>query len=764
MKITLLFRPPENRTEDYWYKFWSTKRVHPNNQLAINLYLFRFIPFLLVLFLAGYLVTALLLFTWVNRKPQEDVGYLDVLLLPLSYEEFQKKRGRIFIESGKAALEQGRIQEGVWRMKIGLGKYPEDQESRTFLAHIYYMAGLVDPSMKLLKNGVKIGTYDADFLKFFFDVAYQSDSYKTIMEVLDILEEDPAFTKNEINIYMIQRHRVTALLELGRPEEALIIAQQINSVPDAKFRMIDAEFLALQKLEKPIDALILLEKWKLRLGTQNPQLQNLFIDAYIALGDEEKIEKSINNLINIDRQNPNLRLHALKKWHDAGNQEQLWDTFLSYLLLFGWKQEALNKINNFVTSIHQVEMVEEILSLARKRSMNQDTILFNLYYAYLMEGRWQDAAVIYEQLQPALETFAETDQLLIGIGQTVVQMKNEENERLQIILLQDLRKLRSSITFYLTMNKILQKSELYEIAVEALAQAQAMFPQSPRINTSFYKAISIANEYNKNNAPIVIEETLDKSPEEYLKQIDELIALGNPNEAENIIDKIYRVAPPWLEGTGDDFEYRKLKLYFETRDLSFQSLSTTLFVANNPNSGPELLQLALTYLDDGRDEQSRMIAEELVKNNPRNIEARNLLEQLGGSNEEELDKDLTEPDEERKTYLSKQGTLDKFRRALANDDFQTCQTIIQGVLHTKPSWLRTDRTSFDILHIEYYLRQHKFIEARPLVRLYMGNDFMSAKELIALGNKLQDEQLNDASLFLEDFVQSKYQYLSLEEE
>lgn len=761
MKINLLFRPPENRTEDHRLKLWSAYHSRESDSAVIDLYVFRLIPYLLIGSIITYFVLALALFVWISRKQQKDVGYWDIVVMPFDWEGFQEKRGKIYIEAGQQDIEDTKYQEGVMKIRIGLNKYPQDRDARLFLSQIYYGAGMVDPALKLLMDGVELGMHDSAYLNAVFRVCYEADAFEAAVEIADLVINDPESSKDHDLIFFTQRFKVTSLIELGEIDEAYRIAHTINTDPEGVRRMVDAEYLALTKAEKPIEALAFLEKWRFQIGPDSVQLQSLFVDAYIQLNDDRRIAKSIQELINIDSLDPALHILAMKKWHQAGKTEELQDAFTRYMLLFGWDEQNLRKVNNLVTSLREIPLIEQVLNFTRKRGMEEEVILFNLFYAYLMDGRWDEANGVLDLLRGKLESFTPIDQRLIAIGETIVYLKREKRDNLRLLLLQELRRLRASIPFYLTVGDILNQSELYDISVDTLEQGLAVFPDSSRIEEKYKQATQLALQYIRDNEVEVIEETLELGPNEYLERLDTLLSEQKFDETTDLITEIYRIGAPWLEARKEDFEYRKLQLYFETRDIQLQTQSTSLFLADNPDKSPELLQLAQGYLDEGKTEQSRMLAEQISKIDPRNQEARQLLEQLGGSSSGDDSGDDAAGSSEDNSILTKGDAIQTLETSIANQDWETAEAMIQTVLRASPSWLDRSRQEFDLIHIRYYLESGNFPSASSLIRIYMGSDIQSARELSNLAKSYGERGLEKERDFLIEQIQRKFPRMKL---
>ena len=161
------------------------------------------------------------------------------------------------------------------KIRIGLSKFPEDRESREFLAQIYYMSGLVDPAHDLMLEGIELGIHDTDYLSSFFKLCFESDAFQSVLDASELVLADPEFSGDPEKLYFINRYKVTSMIEMGLVEEAYALAHEVNTNPEGKRRMIDAEYLALIKSGKPVDALVLLEKWRFRMEPGSIQLQNL---------------------------------------------------------------------------------------------------------------------------------------------------------------------------------------------------------------------------------------------------------------------------------------------------------------------------------------------------------------------------------------------------------------------------------------------------------------------------------------------------------
>jgi hypothetical protein len=311
------------------------------------------------------------------------------------------------------------------------------------------------------------------------------------------------------------------------------------------------------------------------------------------------------------------------------------------------------------------------------------------------------------------------------------------------------------------VSNILKESELYEIAVDTLEQGMAIFPNSKRLEDGYREATQTALQFIRENQEEEIIEVLEQGPNDYLDQLDLWLAEGKYDETADLLLEIDRIGAPWLNARREDFEYRKLQLYFETRDSQLQIQSTSLFLNNNPDSGPELVQLARSYLNEGRNQQSRILVEEIVKNDPRNKEARQLLDQLGGPEIESKGMEATSRAASGPNVRSKTKVMKDLQALIVAKDWAATETLIQQILRISPPWLSRDRQEFDMVHIRYYLESGKLPSASSLIRIYMGSDIQSARQLLNLANEYDSRGLDGEKEFLVAQVQRKFPKMKL---
>ncbi len=82
-------------------------------------------------------------------------------------------------------------------------------------------------------------------------------------------------------------------------------------------------------------------------------------------------------------------------------------------------------------------------------------------------------------------------------------------------------------------------------------------------------------------------------------------------------------------------------------------------------------------------------------------------------------------------------------------------------MRASPEWLTRNRQEFDLLHIRYYLESGNFPSASSLIRIFMGSDANSARELLNLAKDYRNRELDTEMDFLVDQVNRKFPKMKL---
>jgi len=762
MKIRLLFKRPSNRTDDSFFKLFSFRRAYGMESL-FEIYVFRLIPYAFVSAILGYLVLAFALTLWVNRRDFSTISYWDVLKLPTSWDSFEKKRGEDYIRSGKQALEDGRLQEGVMKIRVGLSKNPESLEARMFIARLFYMSGRIHQASYTLEKGIAMGIQDKALLQTYFSICEESDQHDEIIRVCHKIFETGLKDKTEENQLFLETKLIQALLKTEQWEEVLKMAQPINAQADRKVKMVDAEFYALINLKRYDEAEELLKRWNIRTST-DPNLQYLAVELFAHSGDIDQLKTACQRLLNFDLLNPENHIRILEKLHQAGLKEEQTKAIDRFFTFFGDNEKELLLLHHYAAGQKNLPLAERIVKWVRDHQFDDKIHLFNLFYIYLSVGQWDDAKAILDEITPRLEEFNRLDRQLIQIGQYIVELKTDARDAAAPQLLDALHKLRASIPFYLMLKDVLVTCELRTEAVATMNQALGLFPDSARIREAQQE---VTRNLREHEAIIEAEEnitiTLSESPETLLEHLDAFIQSKQFDDAEALLSKIGQAKPTWWNAHRDEFEYRRLMIYMETRDSFLQANSTTLFLEKHPEKTGELLSLARQYTEKGNKAQAQLIVEQILNADSSNTEARQLYREITNTNYKSSTqksvqiKDLSAYDEQH-------FAINELRTAIENENWDQAGTTVQNILEANPTWMRNNRESFDLLNLQLRMSKGNFSQAETLIRIFMAGDPYSARTLLKLAQQNRESGKTEIAEFIEEQVHESFPGLEPDEE
>ena len=138
-----------------------------------------------------------------------------------------------------------------------------------------------------------------------------------------------------------------------------------------------------------------------------------------------------------------------------------------------------------------------------------------------------------------------------------------------------------------------------------------------------------------------------------------------------------------------------------------------------------------------------------------------MLTQLGGNETQTSRAPSDSSRGEDTSMLSRVAVFENLEANIAAKDWKATEAMIQRVLRASPSWMSRYRQEFDLLHIRYYLESGNFPSASSLIRIYMGSDIQSARELANLANEYEAKGLEKEREFLIQQIQRKFPKMKL---
>ncbi len=311
LKIVLSFGEKKVHADAGWmnlYRYFDDLKTR-KRILILNLH--RILPLLALMAVLGYAGAAGGLYFWLDRNHHNKIGFWDIAL-PFRWSTLRAKQGQGFIAEGLEDLKGGNIASGLMRLRIGLIKYPEDQEARLEIARLYTRHGLADKALTALEIGLEYRYPGFDYLSLLFETARFTENYTLTLRVSEQLLQEPENIPDPAIHSLLLKARIQAFLNSEQYQQALQLCRRLNRDKDRSLNAVDGEVLALFGLKQYARAVALLEV--LRLDSEpGSKLMQLLAQAYRNMGNMVELRDILQYLIEKTPRNPQPYLFALNE-------------------------------------------------------------------------------------------------------------------------------------------------------------------------------------------------------------------------------------------------------------------------------------------------------------------------------------------------------------------------------------------------------------------------------------------------------------------
>ena len=209
---------------------------------------------LAALAMAAYLAATTALFAWYDRLPHNLVTWTDCLLVPVRWDEIQRKRGDAYIVAGLAAMDAKNWSEAVLKIQAGLAKSPDNRRGRERLGYFYIAAGQRERGLELLLEGIERSFPGREMVETFVNICLAGEDFDLALQALEAgLTQTSAVAQREHQWMVEQKTRVLMVAE--RYEEALAWVDAQPSMSDVMHESRAVALLSLQRFDEARAAL-----------------------------------------------------------------------------------------------------------------------------------------------------------------------------------------------------------------------------------------------------------------------------------------------------------------------------------------------------------------------------------------------------------------------------------------------------------------------------------------------------------------------------
>ena len=185
-----------SRPAQGWRKFAPFSLRRHDSGWRVQIYWKQSFLFILLAALLGWIGTATAAYVFVKyNRGFTEVRYVDMLLLPSHWHEYQVSRGDFLIKNAQVELKKQNYREAFDSLRSGLIKSPANKEGRLLLAQFYALWKRPDLSRTTLLEGFTFHKNEPDYLKTLFSfLLQQQDDRQVLAFYKELLGGDSTIT------------------------------------------------------------------------------------------------------------------------------------------------------------------------------------------------------------------------------------------------------------------------------------------------------------------------------------------------------------------------------------------------------------------------------------------------------------------------------------------------------------------------------------------------------------------------------------------
>ena len=562
------------------------------------------------------------------QDPFNQIGFSDLLAWPVRRERVAELQGRAWLARGNAALEARRWGEGVFLLRSGLERCPDDFDARLVLAEIYLRSGDRRRAIVLLAEGPSFGLPPRRWLEKVLDLAAAGEDWDTALRVCDLcLPRLRAPAQWSDRQWLIARKQI-ALIGLGRAGEALALADAAGATAA---ELVDTQRIrALLALGRAGDAVRFLSNRRASARAEAlPALVQLQVQALREAGQGDAMEQALVELRALLPGQPAAAVFAIEQRAIAGRDAA--GALEDYLFRFGGTVANLRLVAASLAEIPEASLVRRVTAAARAGGHDLWPFQVQLAQALLRQGDWSALAQVVRELKPH-RLRAEADGQLWFEW---IECLSAELDTPTTVTHEQLVAFAQTRAFSLAARRLtvaaLQRAGRLVLAREVIAASRKSYGESPWLQareSEVERAIAATAPRLPSSGPVVsVGAGAPANWRKYFQDLDAAIAAKNWSEAQRQIALVRRaaLAPDWLPTHEGELLFRELRVAQGLRDGPGMRLALRLFLNGSLTRAVELLDLARALHAAGERDDAVLLVKALLEKHPEHPVATNLL-------------------------------------------------------------------------------------------------------------------------------------------
>jgi len=386
----------------------------------------------------AYLLAALAGYFWFKvHRGFSDERYVDMLKMPFSYAEHDRKIGEYLLKNADDHFKNQRYGEAMQDYRLGLMKVPENLHARQMLAYLYlgfFRLDQLDLAMKVLDMGMPYAlANDPNYIK---DYLTQLALHHLSARVISVCRENLA--KNPTNVAVtkvLALNLLSTLTDEGQFSEADDVIAKYKLLDDFEGVLLNARLM--WERGRRHEAVAYLEDAKKRFPHSEVLLQLL---TYYSsnLGDLDKAQQYIMERIINSPNDVSPRLERLNILAKSGDKDQVKTESQSILQQFN-DQKNLMLLADFAADHGDVALAQTVYERAVENQFDLTSFSVLRIEAQLSIHDFNGAIDFLDELEQEQPDWYKKQKPLFEAMRAVAEYGNGRTDTAEIYLT-DIRK------------------------------------------------------------------------------------------------------------------------------------------------------------------------------------------------------------------------------------------------------------------------------------------------------------------------------------
>lgn len=643
----------------------------------------------------AYVLGVTAIFLWLDRQPDNRVGWSDVATIPWDYTGFRRKRGDSDIAAGLAYLKSEQYADAFYRLRLGLSRSPANTEGRVMLARLYG-GGNPGQALKILEEGLPHGADDLKLQTVLFALLVQQQAHTHGLRLAEGLIAGKHGRLSPEVERGVHFGRLALLQSAGRFTEALVAVRGLpvssGSGWETRRHAIEADLLIRLGRTREADQLYATARADGRIGRPDHRLE---MELAVTLGDADRLQSVLRHLMASAPDSPGPYIFAYQAWHRLNRLTFREAALVDFLRLFARNDGAMQLFAAALVNLDQPEVVQQVMRAAVQARLSPFAFQVHLTEIALRRGDYAQATRLLRDWEDKIDTLPARQRYYPELIKRLARAAFSDDPAQSEAVLAHLRGgagfAQSSVCLFAA--RTLDVAGEPAAALEVVSLLERLQPQSDPVlelksrltsRVSELTAAQPATPDASQARPVMV--MVPGSAADALAQADRLLAAGSLAEARDLLRAIRARPPAWLPGHDAAVAVRELQLAFTTLDPLAARTQTRGYLQKHraPADAAILLPLLKDLLGKQRVADARMLHDELLTAQPGNAA---LAEALAAVN---LPDDLAALSASRDTALA---ALDRW---LANEQWPQAERALNQWAARPPVWAAAARTELKL--------------------------------------------------------------------